>query len=513
MKKLLIRPAFLSLATLLLAAPALADFITGRVVTPGGVGIPGVNIDCFDLSGNELDLANDGTDASGNFTTTVLDGPGVYRFVFWPPPPPATTHLPLAIDDVVVVGTKVLGDVTLSPGVSLSGRAVRAGSIPVANVTLSVLDGPTNTEILLDQTETGAFGTFNLPVPAHAIELRLDGTTAGLGLASVALELAPAGNTALGDILLPPGFTVSATVRTSGGSPVSGADLDFVLRPGGQEAYTPDDNTSASGLVSVVVAAGTYDIEICPKAADPLAGTVLLSQVVSGNLNLGIITLQNGVLLSGTVTDSFADPAQGVDVNVNVSSTGASVFLCSDNTDAAGAYSVRVPTGTYDVRFTAPGCPVRDTHLGVVVSGNTVLNGMLPAPPPPATAAAYAGDGINADTVTPVNAILGSTWSAPLVIGHPHGASGPLSLKIRTGTVNGPNFPSPVGGRLTEVLISGSFLSEFTGTHNGATGNVPTQTIPNKASLLGMNWALQYTVVGGGFADFSRAVFGTVACQ
>ena len=122
----------------------------------------------------------------------------------------------------------------------------------------------------------------------------------------------------------------------------------------------------------------------------------------------------------------------------------------------------------------------------------------------------YSGDGINADTIAPQNAALGSTWSAPLTIGHAHGASGPLSLKIRSSTVNGPNFPSPVGGRLTEVLIGGALLASFTGTHNGVSGDVPLQSVPNQVSLVGLSWAAQYTVAGGGFVDLSQAVEGVV---
>ncbi|MEQ1895301.1 MAG: calcium-binding protein [Planctomycetota bacterium] len=130
----------------------------------------------------------------------------------------------------------------------------------------------------------------------------------------------------------------------------------------------------------------------------------------------------------------------------------------------------------------------------------------------PATSTTFAGDGINADTITPVNAVLGSSWSAPLTIGHAHGSGGPLVLKLRRSTVNGPNFISPVGGRLTEVLITGPLYGTFSGTHNGVTGDIAPQAIPNDLALVGLTWAAQYTVSGGGFADLSQAVVGVVGC-
>src|SRR5262249_52403687 len=113
-----------------------------------------------------------------------------------------------------------------------------------------------------------------------------------------------------------------------------------------------------------------------------------------------------------------------------------------------------------------------------------------------ATSAAFAGDGINADTIAPVNAVIGSTWSAPLTIGHPHGTGGLLALKVKSTTINGPNFASPLGGRLTEVLIGGPFLASVSGAHNGSTGDVAPQSIPPDASLVGVPWAAQYAVIG-----------------
>ncbi len=130
-----------------------------------------------------------------------------------------------------------------------------------------------------------------------------------------------------------------------------------------------------------------------------------------------------------------------------------------------------------------------------------------------ATSATFPGDGINADTITPVDAVIGSSWSAPLTLGHSHGPGGPLSLRVRSSTINGPNFPSPIGGRLTEFLIAGQFLSTIPGTHDGFMGGIAPLSIPDSTSLVGLSWAAQYTVVGGGFADLSQAAIGVVGCR
>ncbi len=80
-------------------------------------------------------------------------------------------------------------------------------------------------------------------------------------------------------------------------------------------------------------------------------------------------------------------------------------------------------------------------------------------------------------------------------------------------TVNGPNFASPFGSRLTEVLIAGPSLATIAGSHDGATGDIAPLFIPYSTALLGVSWAAQYLVVGGGFGDLSQAVHGVIGCQ
>ena len=126
------------------------------------------------------------------------------------------------------------------------------------------------------------------------------------------------------------------------------------------------------------------------------------------------------------------------------------------------------------------------------------------------SSASYAGDGINDERVMPVNVVLGSSWSAPVVLGHTHGSGGPLVLSVHTTLTNGASFASPVGGRLTEFLVAGPLLARIAGTHDGARGDIPPQGIPNSSSLVGLGWAAQYTVAGGGHVDLSQAVHGMV---
>lgn len=501
-----------ALALLISAPLARADLLTGRIVGPGGVGVQNVDIDAFDLvSGNEEVLANDATDVNGNFTTTIPAGLFLVRFR--PPAPPLTTLLVLEVDNVVVSGTRNLGTLTLQQGVLLSGRAVDTAAAPVANLNLDVVDGATGLELTTPNDRTDSFGNFQLVVPAAPIEVQFRTDQLGSSLAPRALALSPTGTTNLGNVVLQPGFLLTGRIQRTNGTPVVGADLDLRTTAGGTPVFTPRDNTDSSGDFSLLVPSGTFDLEVCPRAADLLVATERTSILVSTGTNLGTLTLAAGVTLSGTVTGAGALPLAGVDLDVRNRTTGVAVLLCEDNTNAAGQYSVIVPTGSYDLTFTPPAgsCYGRLSISNVTVSGSTVRNATLPGPFT-ATASVFAGDGVNLDLVTPVPVRPGQTWSAPLTLGNAHGAGGAAVLKVRTSVVNGPTVTSPVGGRPVEALIAGPLLATIPGSHNGTSGGIAPVLIPNQSSLLGLPWSAQYTVSGGGFVDLSRAVFGIVGC-
>jgi len=505
-----------SLVLLSLAVCASAQAITGRVVDANGNGVAGVNIDALDASnGGGVALSGDGTDVNGFFTTTVGAGAGVYRFLFFPPPPPAGRLLVGERNNVVVVGTTNLGNVALATGFALSGTTRRTSGTPVANVDLDVIDPVTHLDLVLQGDTTDAFGAFTLAVPQTPIELRF--RTDGISplLAPRVMELDLSADTSLGTVTLQPGFVLSGTVRRTNGTAVSGVDID-VFDAAGNKLFTPSDATNSSGFVDTIVPSGTFDIEVCPPFSALLVGRLLGGVVVSGTTSLGTVTLQNGVALSGTIRDFLGATVQNADLDVR-DSTGQAVVTCNDNSDAAGHYAVVVPTGTLELTYSPPGPACAsglglDVDPGVVVSGSTTHDAVLPAASA-ATAASFIGDGINADVLTPVKVVPGVSWTAPLSLGHSHGTGGVAVLKLRTGVVNGPNSTSPLGGRLTEILISGPLLGVLSGAHNGSTGGIPPQPIPDDLALGGLTWAAQYTVSGGGFIDLSRAAFGVVGCQ
>lgn len=73
--------------------------------------------------------------------------------------------------------------------------------------------------------------------------------------------------------------------------------------------------------------------------------------------------------------------------------------------------------------------------------------------------------------------------------------------------------PSPalpaIGGGFTELLIGGPLLATFQTTHDGTTAQFAVH-IHCDPSIIGMSWAAQATVAGGGRVDLSTALTGVV---
>lgn len=372
---------FTFVALLALSPLCAADTITGRVLSSTGVPVSGVNIDAIRVSnGNDQDLANDGTTATGDFSTTIP--PGVYDLRFFPPAPPASSHVTLVLRNVVVAGTKSLGTLTLPPGFLVSGRVQTQAGVPLPNVNIQVIDALTGNEVLLTVRKTNAFGNFNVAVPRNAIELRLDGSDILTPVvASSRLTLTPAANTNLGNLSLAPGFRVTGrVVRSANGLGVAGVDLD-VSDSSGTTLYLPDDNTNSLGNFSVVVPQGLYDVEFCAPFAQRLVGETISGRAISSDQDLGILSLEPGFVLSGTIR-SFSGLAQAnADVDVEIQTPRAKVTTCSDNSNASGLYSIVVPAGNLRVTFRPPGFNLglgSDVRSNVLVSADTLLDGSLP---------------------------------------------------------------------------------------------------------------------------------------
>jgi hypothetical protein len=350
--------------------------------------MPGVNIDAIRLSnGNNIDVLNDGTNAAGQFTSTLPAD--VYDLWFFPPAPPSTSHVTYVLRNVVVAGTKNLGTIQLQAGIFLSGHLQTTGGAPIGGLDLRVTDNVTGFEVPLMGNSTNAFGNFQVAVPKNSIDVLLDGASAQptFVLVSQTLTLSPTVDTNLGNITMQPGFIVSGHVqRTSNSLPVAGVDLDVKNVVTGESLVLNNDNTNSTGDFSIIVGAGTYDIDFAAPNTLRLAGRRVASLAVNANTTVPTVSLDAGALVSGIVK-SFDNVVQvNADVDVYRQASGEIVPSFADNTSATGAYSVVVPLGTVEIAFHPPSYSVplaSDVHSNMLVTVDTTLDAFLPACPAP----------------------------------------------------------------------------------------------------------------------------------
>lgn len=274
--------------------------------------------------------------------------------------------------------------------------------------------------------------------------------------------------------------TVTGTVRTAAGLPVAGVTIEF---SGGVTPLNP--TTDANGVFTITVVAGTYDIDFLPPQTT-LAPRQYLGAVVAGTLNLGIVTLAPGFLLSGVVRTTAMAPIVGADINVYDAVTGEKLLTPTDNTTATGSFGVIVPAGTFDVRAAPPAGQL----FVAILQENVVVSGPLTLPAftlPPGfvlsgtvrnsqTMAAIVGGDIDVD-----NALTGARVQTP---SDDTSATGAFSVIVPAGTFNitidPPAGLAVQGRRILNVVVTGTTAA---GTITLDPGFVLTGTIQRAGNL------------------------------
>lgn len=251
----------------------------------------------------------------------------------------------------------VLPLVAASAFANITGTVRNGAGVGLAGVTVSISGGGAS-------AVTGAAGTFTLTGVGNGT-YTLDFVPPATGTVYAPTQVfnvvvsASTPNPSVGIVTLAPGFTLTGTVQSTSGAILAGADTDVFVAATGVKLLTPGDNTNASGVFSVIVPAGTYNV-----SADAPAGQILVSTMTTNVVVVGpgattapLIQLPPGLVLSGTVKNAgtFA-PVPNVNIDVTDETTGVRIITPNDLTDAAGFFSVVIPAGLFRVSLKpAPG--------------------------------------------------------------------------------------------------------------------------------------------------------------
>lgn len=370
MKTHSLRMLFATLSALPFLSPLAAQSLTGRVVSPTGQPIPGIDVDPG--SGNPVGT----TDALGIFSITPLPA-DEYDLEYLPP-----IGSPWAARMIVtnVAGATNVGDIVLQPGFALSGiaRNGAGAGLPSCNVNVYSQSGE---KLFTPHDGTDLAGNFSVTIPAGTWDVRVL-PPVGAPLVPAQLEdLVVTTATSLGIVTLPNGYAVSGTVNDQQTLvPVGQTRIKATNALTGQRVVLTTETANTFGQFSVLLPIGMFDLDFEPPIGNTHVGRRKYGVLVSGALGLGQVKLKNGVLVSGTVT-SPSGVLAGADIDV-FDGFGTKLWTPRDITSAAGTFSIAVPAGSgYVVRVQPPvGAGLVGVTVGPTAFGGTTNLGTIALP-------------------------------------------------------------------------------------------------------------------------------------
>jgi len=346
--------------------------VTGRVVDGGGVGIAGVDLDAFDgPTGARLLTVRDDTDADGRYRLVLPSGTYDLRYN----PPSGSRLLPEQVVGVAVDADLELPDVTLEEGFLVSGSTVDSGGAPIADVDFDFIDTDTQAWLWLPNDDSDAAGQFAIGVPAGVYTIQLAPPRESNFLPVRLENVIVAQDVDLGALVLELGHALFGTAVDDAANELAGVDVDVFDEATGASVFIEHDATDDVGFFRVVVRAGTYRLQLDPTVEMRLLPLLTDPLLVSGDLDLGILTLERGLLVQGVVADESGAPLPAIDVIATGVSGSALGRTFETRSDATGRYSMLVAEGSYLVQYDPPrDSPFFPLELGpVTISGDTQL--------------------------------------------------------------------------------------------------------------------------------------------
>ena len=324
--------------------------VSGMVRDASAVAIAGVGLRFVSVAtGKRVYVTKDLTPASGAYSARVR--PGTYDIEYRPPS--TTTYLTVRRKGVVVA-SNVSGLVdTLGVGLHVGGTVRGPTAAGVQNVNLDLYEACTGEKLPTAHDATDASGVYSIYVPSGTYSVRYN-PPACKGLAALRLGDQVINQDAVLDASLPAAFAVSGRVLDNLGQPVQGAKIKFYV--GSTRQGATGDESSAAGTFSILMAPGSYGVNVEPPVGRDLLVAHISQVNVSGPVALGDIQLPAGIPVTGVVHGAGGVPVENVNVNAVDSTTRARVRLAHDSSAADGTFRVIVPAGTYDFQYDPPSC-------------------------------------------------------------------------------------------------------------------------------------------------------------
>lgn len=172
----------------------------------------------------------------------------------------------------------------------------------------------------------------------------------------------------LSTLSLQAGELAGAVVRGPASEPLAGAYLRAVPSGAGPEMWV-ERFSQENGEVNLRLLGGAHDVLVVPDADLP---ALALPDTLAADLD-GSIVVDDGVAVTGSVSDPAGDPLAGARVQVTVGGAPSTI----GTSDAGGAFSLRARAGSQvSVTVTPPeasGLPTLELEQAPAIAGGSAL--------------------------------------------------------------------------------------------------------------------------------------------
>ncbi len=346
-------------------------YVSGFVRTPSLDPVFNADLDFnYSATGVLVPTPSDNTDGNGSYQVLIPRG----TFNIQVEPLFSDGLVPIEVLSVPI-NNDITINFTVSPGHVITGTVSGSAKTPVADADIDLINTATGAKLFTPSDNTNSIGQYQLLAVTGMYDIVAKPPVAS-HLAPVVVDSVNVSSATVVNVVVPSGFLISGTVRNSNLVAVSGVDIDAALSLTGVDAFLTGDNTDASGNFGVIIVGGTYDLDIEPPLTRRLTAKQIKNLSISSDLVLNI-TLDTGIVISGTARDSAGSPVYNVDVSAVISSSGDTIFTPLDNTGFTGTYQILVPPNVYKLLYIPePPTLLNDTVLlnSVSIVHDTTIN-------------------------------------------------------------------------------------------------------------------------------------------
>lgn len=258
----------------------------------------------------------------------------------------------------------------------LNGRITGPGGNGVYPLDLDVYDNKSGAFVHVSGDTTDVNGNYSVTVAAGKYDLVFH-PHPSLHLFDDARNGISVTTTTTTNRTLTAGRYLRGRVVDALGTGVAGVNLNFHSTATGASAtLVQDDISGPTGQFQTLVPPGVWDVDVIPALASrKVPQSIDAVDLSTLDQDLGTLRVQNGFLVTGSITDAGLFPLSGADFDVRPAGSSSKLFTPTDNTSTTGVAQFVIPAGVYDITASPPSASTLATRTAwsVLVNGDVLL--------------------------------------------------------------------------------------------------------------------------------------------